>query len=309
MALKHILSALALVMIAGCQMQTTDVSRQSGETAAWDRHAPSMAVAVTAGNIAQFASASSDSYLVGRGDVLQIHAIDASELTTPTGYLVEADGAIQVPFLGRIPAAERAAPDIRADIANRLRKYLPNPQVELRIIEHNARHISVIGDVARPNRQALTSNPLTVIDAINAAGGFAPRANMRGVSILRNGQAIAVDMDSFLQRGSALPVLRDGDVVQVGGAALRGSAPATPQGVRIQLPGQSVQTWGLGGQDVSVLQVLHSANAVGAAAQIARSSPLGVTAYQLAADDAANPSVGGRFLLRDGDEVLVYMQP
>ena len=300
MKLKPLALLLAMIFAAGCTLQTADVSRQSGSDAWAYETAPNRVITVTSGNIDQFAVQSADVYLVGRGDVLQIHAIDAPELTTPAGYLVEQDGAIQVPFLGRVAAAERDAMSIRNEIERRLRRYLPDPQVELRIIEHNARHVSVIGDVNRPTRQALTSQPLSVIDAINAAGGFAPRANMRGVSILRSGQQIAVDMEGFLNHGRSLPTLRDGDVLQVARPA-RGTSALAPTGVRMQVAGQAARVFDLGHRPVTLAQLLKNAGAHGQNAQVMR----GHTAFLFDAQDATNPAVGGQFKLENGDRVTV----
>lgn len=293
---------LALALIAGCTTHTAEVSRQTGFEGGSIAPATGMAIPVTAANIDRIAAQSGNAYLVGRGDVLQIHAIDAPELTLPAGYQVESDGAIQVPFLGRAPAAERDIASIRADIEQRLRQYLPQPQIDLRVIEHHARQISVIGDVARPSRQTLTTQPLSVIDAINAAGGFAGNANQRRVTILRAGREIAVDMDGFLSHGAALPDLRDGDVVQVGRAASRIRPEPQPEGVSLHVPGQPPRRFDLGQQQqVTLAQLLASAGVSGADAQLRREE----AAYQFRAADAHDPAVGGRMLLKRGDIVFV----
>lgn len=305
MAWKYAPFALALTLATGCTMQSADVSRHAQpENAGFSSAGPAMSTMVNAQNIDEIAAPDSDVYLVGRGDVLQIHAVDAPELTQLAGYRVEADGTIRVPFLGSVRAAERDTTQIRADIERRLRQYLPQPQVDLRIIEHNARHVTVIGNVNRPNRQSLTSNPLTVIDAINAAGGFAPRANMRGVSILRGGQEIPVDMEGFLSQGQALPVLRDGDVVQVA-RPLRGAVPETAQGVQLHIPGQQPRVFDLGQRPVTLAQLLASAGADGQIAQVIRGSGNGQTAYGFTPRNAADPAIGGRFWLQDGDRLVV----
>lgn len=301
------LAALAFACLAGCSTQMTDVARQStapGLTPAADLAAsgPATVIPVSASNIHLVAARPGDVYLVGQGDVLQIHAIDAPELTLPTGYLVESDGSIDVPFLGRVPAADRDTATIRADIAQRLRAYLPQPQVQLRVIEYNSSFINVVGDVARPNRQALTAQPLTVIDAINAAGGFAQGADMRRVVILRQGQEIGVDMAGFLTSGAALPRLRKGDVVQVGRAAPRTPATA-PMAATLHLPGQPVRDIALGAQPVSVAHLVTSAG--GSAAQLRR----GATVYHFEPAEARDPTIGGRMLLEAGDALILAPLP
>ncbi|MCC5992415.1 MAG: polysaccharide biosynthesis/export family protein [Rhodobacteraceae bacterium] len=296
---------VALFLVAGCTTHTAEVSRQAGFEGGSINAATGMAIPVSAANIDQISAQSGTAYLVGRGDVLQIHAIDAPELTLPAGYQVDSDGAIQVPFLGRVLAADRDIATIRADIKQRLRQYLPQPQIDLRVIEHNARQISVIGDVTRPSRQTLTTQPLSVIDAINAAGGFAQGANQRRVTILRAGREIPVDMEGFLSHGAALPVLRDGDVVQVGRAASRIRPEPQPKGVSLHVPGYPPRQFDLGQQQVTLAQLLASAGASGGEVQLRRDD----AAYQFRADDARDPAVGGRMVLAQGDIVLVHPRP
>lgn len=310
MALKQALHAVALILVAGCTTQTTNGARQTFPDHMVRPVSADMAIAVTPANINEFAGQDRNAYLVGRGDVLQIHAIDAAELTTPAGYLVEADGAIQVPFLGRVPAAERSTAAIRTDIATRLRAYLPNPQVDLRVQEYNAHQITVIGDVMRPNRQTLTSSPLTVIDAINAAGGFAGGANARRAAIVRGGQEYSVDMDAFLNHGATLPTLREGDILHVGRSAAR-NLPAldsnVTSGITLQVAGGGARRFALDGRVITLAEFLASTNSGAGQVQVIRHSPTGQQAFHFSAADAANQIVAGRFTLQDGDTVFVMM--
>ncbi len=303
MTLRQIAIIIALGLAAGCTMQTADVSRLAGADAGLAAPAATP-VSVTAANIGQLAARSGDAYLIGRGDVLQVRAIDAPELTAPSGYEVEPNGAITLPFLGRVPAAEREIAEIRDDIRQRLEPYLPDPQVDLRITEFNARHISVVGEVNRPNRQTLTTRPLSVIDAINAAGGFTTDSGQRRVVILRDGREIPVDIDGFLSQGRALPTLRDGDVVQVTRARWGQTAPS-PQGVVVQMPGQPERSLDPGAGQPDVAQVLAGLGASGMQAQVIRASGAGDRVYHLDAENASDPAVGGRFTLHDGDRLIL----
>ena len=292
MALKPLLAAFVFSLLAGCAMQ---------DTGSAPTHAAPDAITVTADTIGAVAARSGDAYLVGRGDVLQIHAIDAPELTAPAGYEVGADGTIEVPFLGAIPAADREPAAIRTELTRRLQAYLPDPQLDLRVTDHAARQISVVGAVNRPGRQVLTTRPLSVIDAINAAGGFATTATPRGVTILRAGREIAVDIRGFLEEGRALPMLRDGDVVQVGGPRL-GTARA-PRGITVALDGQPERVIDPGATRVSVADLIARLGTPGHAVQVIRHGDAPGRVYLIRAADAAERAVGGRFMLADGDRV------
>lgn len=163
-------------------------------------------------------------YNVGPGDILSVIVFNHPELTLPagpqrsaaeSGFQVGSDGTINYPFIGSVRASGRPVDQIRGDISQRLSTFMPDPQVEVRIAAFNAQAVVVSGEVRTPNRQPLTAVPLTLIEAINAAGGFTDHADPRIVSVQRGGQVYHVDVQGFLSGGLTQnnPVLRNGDVV------------------------------------------------------------------------------------------------
>lgn len=165
-------------------------------------------------------------YKVGVGDILSIDVFDHPELTLPagpqrsaaeSGFRVQADGTFFYPFVGQVTALGRAPEQIREDLRKRLAQYIPDPQLEVRVAAFNSQAIVVTGDVSAPNRQALTSVPLTVLEAINAAGGFTETADPARVTLQRGGKTYNINLEEFLS-GDLLrnnPILRSGDVVTV----------------------------------------------------------------------------------------------
>lgn len=165
-------------------------------------------------------------YAVGAGDILSVIVFDHPELTLPagpqrsaaeSGFQVASDGTITYPYIGTIRASGRSVGQIRADISQRLADFIPDPQVEVRIAAYNSQAIVVSGEVEEPNRQPLTSVGLSLVEAINAAGGFTDEADPRMVSVQRNGQIYRVNVAGFLENGITQnnPILRNGDVVNV----------------------------------------------------------------------------------------------
>lgn len=165
-------------------------------------------------------------YAVGAGDILSIIVFDHPELTLPagpqrsaaeSGFQVASDGTITYPYIGSVRASGRSVGQLRADLSQRLANFIPDPQVEVRIAAYNSQSIVVSGEVKAPNRQPLTSVPLSLVEAINAAGGFSDDADPRGVSVQRGGRIHRVDVSGFLEGGMTQnnPVLRHGDVVNV----------------------------------------------------------------------------------------------
>jgi polysaccharide biosynthesis/export protein len=165
-------------------------------------------------------------YLIGPGDVLSVIVFDNPTLTLPagpqrsaadSGFQVSADGAINYPYIGRVQARGLTVEQVRGDISQRLRNFITDPQVEVRVAAYNSQAVVVSGEVRAPNRQALTAVPLTLIEAINAAGGFTETADQRQVAVQRGGQMYHVDVQGFLAGGLTAnnPLLRNGDVVHV----------------------------------------------------------------------------------------------
>lgn len=165
-------------------------------------------------------------YVVGPGDILSVIVFDHPELTLPagpqrsaaeSGFLVASDGTIAYPYVGTITAAGRSAAEIRNDLSARLADFIPNPQVDVRVAAYNSQSIVVSGEVELPNRQPLTSVRLSLIEAVNAAGGFTEAADQRIVSIQRGGRVFRIDVQGFLEGGLAEnnPILRNGDVVNI----------------------------------------------------------------------------------------------
>lgn len=165
-------------------------------------------------------------YKVGVGDILSIDVFDHPELTLPagaqrsaaeSGFRVQADGSFFYPFVGQVAAEGRAPEEIREDLRTRLATYIPDPQLEVRVAAFNSQAVVVTGEVATPSRQALTTVPVTLLDAVNAAGGLTDAADAAHIRLQRGQTSHIIDLQGFLS-GQALrnnPLLRGGDIVSV----------------------------------------------------------------------------------------------
>lgn len=164
-------------------------------------------------------------YRVGPGDVLTITVWDHPELTIPAGeyrspdaagHLVNVDGSIFYPYIGTVSVAGKTTAEIREQLTGRLRSYVRNPQLDVRIAAYRSKKVFITGQVAKPNVVPLNDRPLTVVEAINVSGGAGPEADLTDVRVTRGNQVHVLDLLSVYRSGSAGNfTLKDGDHIHV----------------------------------------------------------------------------------------------
>ena len=113
-------------------------------------------------------------YLVGPQDELRITVFDEAALSGT--YLVDGDGSITFPLLGRVSVDGLTLREVQDEITRQLGDgFLVNPQVSSQIEEYRRQSVYVLGEVGSPGIYRLSGN-LNLIEVLVQAGGVTAQA-------------------------------------------------------------------------------------------------------------------------------------
>jgi polysaccharide export outer membrane protein len=262
-------------------------------------------------------------YHVGKGDMLHITVYDHPELTNPSGsnnnniqnsgIVVESDGTIYYPYIGKVQVDGRTVNEIREAIAQPLAEFIASPQVNVRVIGFNAERAYVTGQVSNPGPQPINDIPMTVLDAISRAGGLADGANWHEVLLSRNGQETRLSVYEMLNNGrlGQNMLLQHGDVLHVPDLGQQkvfvlgelNRVNTLPMGnIRMSLTEALTRSGGLN-------QVTSNAEGIFVIRQTEEASDKLATVYQLNVKNAVAFAVGTQFMLEPSDIVYVTTAP
>jgi polysaccharide export outer membrane protein len=178
-------------------------------------------------------------YTIGGGDILSIVVWDHPELmggmvtsatadlatvaaatasnTTPQGYVVDHQGRIQMPLVGPLKVEGLTEDGARTLVTGRLAKYIANPNVTLRVQAYRSKRVYIDGEVKSPGLQAINDIPMTLVEALNRAGGLLPTADQSRLVLERGQERYRINLRELVQKNinPGLVMLAPGDVVRV----------------------------------------------------------------------------------------------
>lgn len=172
-------------------------------------------------------------YLLGPGDVVEIRIFGQRDLDS--NAQVDSDGNLSsLPFLDPIPARCRTERQVQKDIALAYSRLLKDPQVSVRIIERNSRQPASVSGAVRQAGKVPMERRLRLNELVAAVGGFTDKASgtiqilhtepvlcpgpgeeVEALPVAGTAVPLQVVKISDLQKGTANPLIRPGDLVLV----------------------------------------------------------------------------------------------
>lgn len=178
-------------------------------------------------------------YQIGPGDIISVVVWDHPELVFPTqtysigaafeiptstggsnmpGYVVSPNGDIQFPYAGVMKVSGKTANAVRDEMARVLSRVVRNPQMTVRVLGFRSQRVYVDGEVRTPGMLAIDDAAMTLVEALNRAGGVLNTTgdNSR-IRVTRGERSWYVNIPAMLAKGKdpARILLRSGDIVRV----------------------------------------------------------------------------------------------
>jgi polysaccharide export outer membrane protein len=132
------------------------------------------------------------------------------------GYLVDKNGDINFPVLGKMHLASLTKEEAAEQLTNEIKKSIKNPTVNVRFLNFK---ITVIGEVTRPATFTVATEKITVLEALGLAGDMTAFGRRENVLLIRekNGvrSAVRVNFNDKDLLNSPYFYLQQNDVVYV----------------------------------------------------------------------------------------------
>lgn len=135
---------------------------------------------------------------------------------TPPGYLIDGNGEIDFPVIGKIQLAGLTRSEAVELLKTKLGAYIAKPSVVIRILNYK---ITVLGEVRNPGTFTIPNERITLLEALGIAGDLQITGQRKNVLVLReiDGKKTQtrIDLTSNDVFNSPVYYLQQNDVVYV----------------------------------------------------------------------------------------------
>lgn len=210
---QQVFIALVVVILSGCTINR-DIMFKTSRDHVFDQFqdTSSKQLKIQANDVLQFRLFANDGFkmidLISDGAGRDAQFLNRNIFT----YLVEHDGLVKLPILGRVPVAGKTVREAELFLEERYMEYYNRPFVQLLVV--NRRVVVFPGGGGDARVVPLENNNTTLLEALATAGGLAKRGDARRVKLFRlepSGNRMVYSFDL-----SDIEGLKYGDIVLQG---------------------------------------------------------------------------------------------
>jgi len=214
--------------------------------------------------------------------------------TTFPKLRLDAAGKISLPYVGELKVSGMTLTQVETAVRQRLKGKAIDPQVHAELVGDLSGSVLVAGGVKTPGRYSALQGPLTLLDAVNQAGGPVLEPHLVNV-VVRTGSKVYTYRYQDLLQGKNQPVPPRSEIV-VERARQRFVAMGA-----VKSPGLH----DLPSANPSLLETLGTMGGL----EEAKADPSGVFVFRLVDEDPANPhAVVFRLNMRNPEAIFLAKQ-
>ncbi len=136
-------------------------------------------LSITVSSMAPEATAMFNAPMNNSGSRGETSLTSSPRLTT---YIVDRDGYITMPVIGRLEVAGKSTSEIEAQVKGRVAQVVKDPYVRVQLMGF---YVNVMGEVKNPMRIHVNKERFTVLDALAACGDLTEYAERGAVMVVR----------------------------------------------------------------------------------------------------------------------------
>ena len=99
-----------------------------------------------------------------------------------SGYTVDDDGNIEIPYVGKVRVGGKTISDIKIELDSIFKNYVTDAAITIRMVNN---FVSIIGEVTAPGRYPLTKDRVNIFEALSMAGDMSLYSNRHKVQLIR----------------------------------------------------------------------------------------------------------------------------
>lgn len=169
-------------------------------------------------------------FVIEEGDTVQVSLVNVStegfldftqsaispiSLTPLPPQTVSADGRINIPGLGRVPAEGLSPERLERALTDALSEVLVDPSVVVQVTDRQSARATVVGEVDDPGSKPILRRNLRLVELIGLAGGQTTAAEELVVSFVRGEREVRLPLTTVLTEPDANIRVHPGDLISV----------------------------------------------------------------------------------------------